>query len=411
MKVAYVLGRFPVVSETFVAGEIREMERLGHEVRVFALGEGDEAGRALLGGIHAHVAVMAREGPWRALARIAAYALSQPARLVRGVLASARSGGPREVERFVRATSWAWDAWLAEADRIHAHFASEPARVAHRLHLATGVPFGVTGHATDLFPLAPDVAKRLRAAGWVVTVCEYNRRALLEAEPWLGEGGRLHLVPCGVDARQFDRRPAERTARNHGGAGVAAPPRVVAVGRLVAKKGFADLVDAAASLHARGVSLEVRICGDGPMRAALAERIARFEVGGVVRLLGALDHDAVRDEIERAALLALPAVIAADGDRDSMPLVLKEAMSLGVPVVGTRVAGLPEAIDESCGRLVDPHDPRGLADAIGELLAMTPRERAALGARGRERVLADFDLAVLTSRFADVLAAADANPP
>ena len=69
MKVAYVLGRFPVVSETFVAGEIREMERLGHEVRVFALGEGDEAGRALLGGIHAHVAVMAREGPWRALAR------------------------------------------------------------------------------------------------------------------------------------------------------------------------------------------------------------------------------------------------------------------------------------------------------------------------------------------------------
>ncbi len=396
MKVAYVLGRFPVVSETFVAGEIREMERLGHEVRVFALGEGDQAGRALLGGIHAHVAVMARETRWRALARMVAYAASEPGRWLRGVAASLAAGGVAEVKRFLRATSWAWDAWLAEADRIHAHFASEPARVAHRLHLATGVPFGVTAHATDLFPLAPDVAARLRRAGWVVTVCEYNRQALVAAAPWLGEG-RLHVVPCGVDSRRFRRR-----ARTDGGA----PPRVVAVGRLVEKKGFADLVEAAAWLRARGRSFEVRICGEGPERAALEARIAGAGLGGVVRLLGTLDHEAVRDEIERAAVLALPAVIAADGDRDSMPLVLKEAMSLEVPVVGTRVAGLPEVIDERHGRLVEPHDPAALAAALEELLAMAPAARAALGVRGRERVLADFELGALTARFAAVLAAA-----
>lgn len=404
MKVAYVLGRFPVVSETFVAGEIREMERLGHEVRIFALGEGDEGGRALLGGLHAHVSVMAREGRVRALARIAAYVASEPGRFLRGVRESLRIGGLREAGRFVRTTSWAWDAWLAEADRLHAHFASEPARAAHRLHLATGVPFGVTAHATDLFPLAPDVAARLRAARWLVTVCEYNRRALLEAEPWLGED-RLHVVPCGVDARRFRRR----TERG-GASAVDRPPRVVAVGRLVEKKGFADLVAAAALLRARGRVFEVRICGEGPERAALEERIARAGLGGVARLLGPLDHEAVRDEIERAAVLALPAVIAADGDRDSMPLVLKEAMSLEVPVVGTRVAGLPEAIDERYGRLVEPHDPAALAAALDELLALPAAERAALGRRGRERVLADFDLAPLTARFAAVLTSAGAPP-
>ncbi len=392
MRVAYILGRFPVVSETFVAGEIRAMEALGHEVRIFALGEGDESGRALLGGLHASVSVMSREGRARAALRIVAHALARPRRTAAGVVRSARAGGLGEVKRFLRALSWAWDPWLSSAQGIHAHFASEPARVAHRLHLATGVPFGVTGHATDLFPVAPDVGERLKEASWVVTVCEYNRAALVEALPWI-DATRLHVVPCGVDAERFRRAPG--SPRQAG--------RVVAVGRLVAKKGFADLVEASRLLSERGLDHQMRICGDGPLRAELERAIHAAGLDAYVRLLGALDHEAVRDEIERATVLALPAVIAADGDRDSMPLVLKEAMSLEVPVVGTRVAGLPEAIDEHCGRLVAPHDPAALAAALSELLSLDAEAVGEIGRRGRARVLGEFRIDRLTARFAAVL--------
>ncbi len=395
MKVAYVLGRFPVVSETFVAGEIRVMEELGHEVRVFALGEGDDAGRALLGGLRAPVSVLARESRGRALARIGAFAAAHPRVVIRGVRASLARGGWREARHFVRLLSWAWDPWLSSADRIHAHFASEPARVAHRLHRATGVPFGVTGHAVDLFPLAADVTVRLAQASWFVTVCEYNRAQVCEAHPALA-GGRLHVVPCGVDSERFRRVAVDRPV----------PPRLVAVGRLVAKKGFADLIEAARLLHERGVAFEVRIVGDGPERCLLEARIRAAGLDERVRLLGAMDHEAVRDEIEAAAALVLPAVITPDGDRDSMPLVLKEAMSLEVPVVGTRVAGLPEAVTEDCGKLVDPRDPDQLAEALAAILAMPPQARDAMGRRGRERVIEHFDLRSLTADFARVLARA-----
>ncbi len=392
MKVAYVLGRFPVVSETFVAGEIRAMEELGHEVRVFALGEGDDEGRGLLGGLRAPVSVLARERTARALARIAAFAIARPWATLRGLIGARRLGGWREARQLVRALSWAWDPWLSSADRIHAHFASEPARVAHRLHVATGVPFGVTAHAVDLFPLAADVARRLAHASWFVTVCDYNRACLREAHPELGGEG-LHVVPCGVDPERFRRVGRQRPV----------PPRLVAVGRLVPKKGLIDLVEAARRLRERGLAFEVRIVGDGPERASLEERIRAAALESQVRLLGVLGHEAVRDEIEAATVLVLPAVIAPDGDRDSMPLVLKEAMSLEVPVVATRVAGLPEAVAEDCGRLVPPHDPAALADAVAELLAAPESARDALGRRGRARVVERFDIRALTADFARVL--------
>ncbi len=392
MKVAYVLGRFPVVSETFVAGEIRAMEELGHEVRVFALGEGDDAGRALLGGLRAPVSVLARESRVQALARIGAFALAHPLVAMRGARASLARGGWREARQFVRVLSWAWDPWLSSADRIHAHFASEPARVAHRLHCATGVAFGVTGHAVDLFPLAQDVAARLAQASWFVTVCEYNRDQLRQTQPALADE-RLHVVPCGVDPERFQRVVAERPV----------PPRLVAVGRLVAKKGFADLIEAARLLHERGVAFEVRIVGEGPERSPLEAHIRAAGLADRAFLLGALDHEAVRDEIEAATALVLPAVIAPDGDRDSMPLVLKEAMSLEVPVVATRIAGLPEAVSEDCGKLVTPHSPSQLAEALEAILALPPQARAALGRRGRERVIEHFDLRSLTAELARVL--------
>jgi glycosyltransferase involved in cell wall biosynthesis len=96
--------------------------------------------------------------------------------------------------------------------------------------------------------------------------------------------------------------------------------------------------------------------------------------------------------LEQADLLALPCVVAADGDRDSMPVVVKEALAMGVPVVGSDEVGMPEMVRSDWGRLVPPRDSRALAEAIAGLLALAPEERAAMGRRGREFVARSFSI-------------------
>jgi glycosyltransferase involved in cell wall biosynthesis len=180
----------------------------------------------------------------------------------------------------------------------------------------------------------------------------------------------------------------------------------------VEKKGFADLVEAVARLHARGAAPDrVVIAGDGPLRGELEAAVARHGLGAVVKLPGALGHDDVRALLEQAALLCAPCVIAADGDRDSMPVVVKEALAMEVPVVTSDVAGLPEIVAPPWGRLVPPHDPEALADALQSVLAAPPDERAAMGRAGREHVLAHASLQREAAKLAALAGLATSPAP
>ena len=110
-----------------------------------------------------------------------------------------------------------------------------------------------------------------------------------------------------------------------------------------------------------------------------------------MRLLGAQGNDSIRELLEHASVGVLPCVVAPDGDRDSMPVALKEAMALELPVVGTREVGLPELIHADSGRLVPPADPPALAQALAEVLGMPAGERVAMGRAGRAFVEAHCD--------------------
>jgi glycosyltransferase involved in cell wall biosynthesis len=125
------------------------------------------------------------------------------------------------------------------------------------------------------------------------------------------------------------------------------------------KKGFLYLVRAAA---ASGVA--VVIAGEGPQRAELEAEIARLSAP--VTLLGAQQPDAVRALLETAAVFVMPCVVAADGDRDSMPVVVKEAMAMEIPVIVTDEVGLPELVTPACARVVEPGDAEALAVALRE---------------------------------------------
>ena len=368
--------RFPVLSETFVANEARALARLGHDVVVHAHERGD-------GGPTGVPATYRDDTTSQRVAALVRLALRHP-RGVLGDLAARRRWRREEPVAPLRVLA---PHILRRGPRhVHVHFARESALDALREHRITGAAFSVTAHAYDIFAAPANLAEKLETAEFATTGCEYNARHLRTVAP----RADLHVVVMGVDPEVF------RRGRPHPDA-----PVVLAVGRLVEKKGFAHLVRAMADPQLRNARL--RLIGDGPLRTSLAADAARLGVGERVRLLGSLPPDAVRAQLEEAAVLAMPCVVAADGDRDSMPVVVKEALAMEVPVVATDEVGLPEVVRPQFGRLVAPGDPGALASALAELLALPVSARAQMGARGRAHVERHAALAAETGKLSDLL--------
>jgi colanic acid/amylovoran biosynthesis glycosyltransferase len=389
--VAFVCDAFPAVSETFVAAEARALERLGHRVRVESGRRPErpdpEARRAVPS------TQLEDDGIAYKLWSALLLCIGHP----RGCLRDAR-----DRRRWAREEGiWPLRSLAPAARRIersgdrhlHAHFAETAALNALRLGRILGLPYSVTAHAYDIFKDPRNLPEKLREATFATTGCEYNVRHLRELAPDAAE--RIHEVVMGVDGDRF------RRSRDHPGG-----RHVVAIGRLVEKKGFAQLVEAAALLSEREPLEWVTIVGDGPLRGELAARISRLGLEDTVRLAGWRDPEAVRELLEEADLLAVPCVVAADGDRDSMPVVAKEALAMEVPVVASDEVGLPELVRPEWGRLVRPGDAEALAAAIAELLAMDPDERRRMGRAGREFVLGHADVTAETRRLSDLIEAA-----
>jgi glycosyltransferase involved in cell wall biosynthesis len=368
MRLAVFVDVFPELSETFILSEVKALAAEGVDVRVEA---GRRSGRPNPDAAGAPPVVYWDEPGSRSqnLRALASLALRHPLRALRDLSGQLRWRRDEPVRPLRRLAPIARRI-ATSADHIHAHFAGAAALDAMRISLLTGVPFSVTTHAYDIFLTPTNLDEKLERARFHVAVCDYNAAYLRHRVP--RAAGRMHKVVMGVDPARFRRTvpyPGGRT--------------VVAVGRLIEKKGFAYLVEAARSLP----DVQVRIAGDGPLRAEL-ERVAPSNV----ELLGALPPDQVGELLEQADLLALPCVVAADGDRDSMPVVVKEALAMEVPVVGSDEVGMPEMVRDEWGRLVPPRDAGALAGAIAELLALPPQERAAMGRRGREFVVRNFSV-------------------
>jgi glycosyltransferase involved in cell wall biosynthesis len=383
LTVAYFLDMYPQLSETFVRLEIDELRRQGVHVLVhglFQTGPVDEeihwmngappASRARLG--LAHLALMARS-PRR----------YRNARRKVGELRSERAKF-----NWRRAPWFARELLRRDVDWIHAHFAWSGAAAAAVMAELTGLPWSMTMHANDIFADRRNLERKLGWAHHLITVCDYNRRWLAShyevARP-------LSIVVCGVRVPDKPPLPQER-----------APRRVVAVGRLIEKKGFDLLVRAAARLIPHWPSLQVEIIGDGPEHGRLVALIAEHGLQSTVLLRGPLPHDEVLEAIGKAQIFCFPGRIAADGDRDSMPVVIKEAMARGTPVVASDEVGIPEMIDSSCGWLVPPDDDAALANALHEALAdpdLSGRKATTAYQRVRQRFRLEDEVAKLRAIF------------
>jgi len=386
LRLLVLVDHFPELTETFVGEELRALARAGHRVRVEPDVPGNDPDPAAGAGLE--VRYRAQDPPRRRWADLAWLVARHPLRCL-GDLAARRRWRREEWPRPLRDLAPAVRrAAQAQDTHVHCHFAAGAALDAMRLARLLRLPFSVTAHAYDIFLAPRNLPEKLRAAAVVSTGCDYNvayLRSLLSPV----EAGRVHRIVMGVDSDRFRRTTPLRGGRT-----------VIAIGRLVEKKGFADLVRAAALLDLDDGADRVLIVGDGPLRGELEQLASHTPI---VRLLGARRPDEIRALLEEADVLAMPCVVAVDGDRDSMPVVVKEAMAMELMVVATDEVGLPEVVRPPWGRLVAPHDPEALARAIEEVLALGPQERAAAGTAGREWVREHANVDREAAKLAELL--------
>ena len=375
--IAVLVDTFPAPTETFVAAEAAALSSLGHAVRVEARQRGAAGATGMPAAYAFEDSTAARLAATARLAALvplgcAADASAQPRWAAEEAVLPLRALAP--VAARLRA---------AGASHLHAHFLTGPSLDAIRLGRLLGLTTSVIGHGYDVFQRPRNLPVKLAAADLVVAPCVYTARHLERLC-----GRRVEVVVMGVDGSRFARRSPYPGGR-----------AVVAVGRLVEKKGFAVLLEAAARLSLDSLT----IVGDGPLRGAL-EAQARA-LGVSVRFAGARDPGGVRAELERADLLVAPCVVAADGDRDAMPVVVKEALAMEVPVVASDEVGLPEVVHDGWGRLVEPGDPAALAAGIDAVLSLPAEARAAMGRAGREHVLAHANVRTEAARLSDLIGA------
>jgi len=394
-RVAYVMSRFPKLTETFVLDEILELERQGVAVEVFPLW------RERAGVVHAEARPVVARAHFTAtldatvLVDNVRALLDAPGRYVGTLVTLVRSNwrSPRflagALAIFPKACSFARRMRALGVRHVHAHFASHPAAAAFVVGRLAGIPWSFTAHGSDLHREQSMLALKVAEAEFVVAISEFNRRFILDR---VGEAfaAKIHVVHCGVDLARHPRR--DGTSANEAF-------EIGCIGTLHAVKGQRHLLDACAELSALGIDWRCHLIGDGPDRRALEARARAAGTGDRVVFHGSCERERVGALLAGMDVLAAPSVPTRDGRREGLPVVLMEAGATGLPLVASRLSGIPElVVDGETGLLIEPGDAPGLARALARLAA-EPATRQRLGAAARARIERDFALGANVERL------------
>ncbi|MBI4468904.1 MAG: glycosyltransferase [Acidobacteria bacterium] len=387
---AYIMSRFPRLTETFILRELLELERQGQPLAIFPL-------------LRVQQAVRHREA--RPLMPKVLYTSYLTPAIFSANFHYLRRSPRRYLETLWMVLKGTWGssnlflgavavfpksvylARLIEAQgikHVHAHFATHPTLAALIISELTEVGFSFTAHAHDIFVRTKILDKKIEKARFVVAISEFNKQYLLRLCAQTPED-KIKVIHCGVEsARYLTRRSSVLNKEGRF--------RVLSIASLQPYKGIEYLVKACALLRAEVPDFRCLIIGEGEDRKRIQRLIGRLGLERIVLLLGARPHHEVIPLLAEADLFVLPSVVAPDGQMEGIPVALMEAMASGLPVVATRLSGIPELVDDGVsGVLVPPGNERALADAISFLYHREPLRRM-LGRSGREKVVAEFEL-------------------
>jgi colanic acid/amylovoran biosynthesis glycosyltransferase len=398
-RVAYLMSRFPKLSETFILYEILELERLGLEIEIFPLVREREAVHHREAERLAASAHDLRLLSWGVLSA-QLYWLRRRPRAYLAAWASAIAGNlgsPRFLVRALAvvplAAAFARRIERSRIDHIHAHWATHPALAAYVASRLTRVPYSFTAHAHDIYVERPMLEEKIRRAAFVVTISEFNRRFLERLYGPLARE-RVVVVHCGTDTTLF-QPPTARDGR---------PWTIASIASLQPQKGQSFLIEACRRLVAQGIDLRCLLIGDGETRPRLDDQIREAGLVGRVQLLGNQPRHRVVELLGAVDVVVQPSIVLSTGKTEGIPVALMEALAMERAVVATEVSGVPELVESGVtGLLVPPGDPGALTDALRRLHDH-PELGVRLGRAGRERVLRDFDLRRSAVRLAELFA-------
>ena len=379
-EIAYLFERFPSFGQTFCYREVAELERQGTKVHVYSIRRPvDEPKQDWDQELVARVHYLPEES---ALVREVDRALREGKTSPAAREAIEKWGRQPDFLRLYQAVYVGMRLRQEGLKRLHAHFAGMAARTAFWLDQFFGIPYSFTAHANDIFAprdFAISLAKLVEGAAAIVTVSNYS--AGLLKERFSESAGKIHRVYNGIDPSRF--HPADF------GSGV---PAIVSIGRLIEKKGFADLIEACRLLKPRGRPFGCEIIGEGPLEATLRAQIAEASLESCVKLAGPLTQSEIVSRLAFATIFVLPCTREADGGMDNLPTVIMEAMAAGLAVISTPLGGIPEMVDhEINGELVPEHDPAAICAAMERLIADPVRARK-FGDRGQEMAREKFSI-------------------
>lgn len=398
---AYVLLRFPFLTETFVADEIWEMQQQGVPVRLYSLLRPPEEP------VHPtsqHLAKDTQYAPEFFSSRLwwaqIYFFVRSPIKYITLLVQLIRQPYPRSfgalfLKRgfiFLKAVSLALALKDASVKVIHSHFAWLSGAAAMVISSLLDIPFTVTLHAYDIYASNDLLCLIVRSASHIIAISEYNKQMVLDACPGI-EGDAISVIHCGINLDLFT--PRARIHRE-------GPLSILSIGSLIEKKGHEYLIRACRQLKARGIDFRCTIIGKGPSEGSLRQLVRDCNLEGYVVLAGSRPRDDVLDAYHRSDLFVLASVVGRSGDRDGIPVVLMEALAMQTPVISTEVSGIPELVrHNNTGWLVLERDPTAIAEAIAEL-AYDDRLRARLAHNGRALVEREFDIKGNVSRLINV---------
>jgi glycosyltransferase involved in cell wall biosynthesis len=392
LRLAYMTGQYPRATDTFIQREVATLRRLGYHVQTFSVRKPPDAENVGSATAAERKSTIYLLPPVGLLGAHFSQIFSSPRRYFSALALAARNCPPgvraimRQIAYFAEAAMLARLMKKHSLSHLHNHLSDSSCSVAAIAAEMGGFTFSFTMHGPAEFyePKLWWIDEKVRRALFVNCIshfCRSQAMAFSSPDCW----GKLRIVHCGVDPTLFE-------VKKHSSRG----KRMLFVGRLAAAKGLPILLEAVAKVE--GATLD--IAGDGPDRSMIEDKVRSLALSDRVRFLGYQSQPQVLELLKRTDVFVLSSFA------EGVPVVLMEAMAAGVPVVATRIAGIPELVrDEHNGLLVPPGDVDSFANAIRRLLD-DPDLRNRFAAAGREQIEREFDIQMESRWLATILTSA-----
>jgi len=278
-----------------------------------------------------------------------------------------------------------------QCQHLHIHFAHVPTQIGMYASSLSKIPFTFTSHANDLFERGILLKEKVNRSKAAITISEYNRKFMVSQGV---DHRKIKLVRCGIDTKKYDFIHHQKDINK--------PPVIISLGRLVEKKGMDTLILSLKNLAESRNDFSAEIAGDGLLMEELKSLVSQHDLTSKIKFKSAIAHDDVFPWMRQADIFVLACKKDSNGDQDGIPVVLMEAMAVGIPVVSTEISGIPELIQDGVsGFLAKPNDPESLAEAIERVLNGS-KPIAQITKAARQRIVDEFDQDKNIDRLLDI---------